>query len=104
MSFDRLATVPQYSLLQEEKNQILLEELDALTEHHRERCPEYARLLAVTGFHRPAASMEAIPYLPVGLFKSHSLLSIPSREIFKTLTSSGTTGQQVSRIYLDRET
>jgi hypothetical protein len=38
------------------------------------------------------------------LFKSHRLASVPDEAIFKTLTSSGTTGQQVSRIPLDRET
>jgi len=39
--------------------------------------------------------------LPVGLFKSHALRSIPQDRVFKTVTSSGTTGAAVSRIYLD---
>ena len=39
--------------------------------------------------------------LPVGLFKSHALRSIPEDGVFKIVTSSGTTGTAVSRIYLD---
>ena len=42
--------------------------------------------------------------LPVGLFKELALRSIPEEQVFKTLTSSGTTGQRVSRIFLDADT
>ncbi|BEL10200.1 acyl-protein synthetase [Actinoplanes sichuanensis] len=39
--------------------------------------------------------------MPVRLFKTLELKSIPDDEVFKVLTSSGTTGE-VSRIYLDK--
>ena len=42
--------------------------------------------------------------LPVSLFKELELRSIPEGEVFKTITSSGTTGQRVSRIFLDGAT
>jgi phenylacetate-coenzyme A ligase PaaK-like adenylate-forming protein len=45
-----------------------------------------------------------LPFLPVRLFKELSLKSIPDEEVVKTMTSSGTTGQAVSKIYLDRAT
>jgi hypothetical protein len=38
----------------------------------------------------------------VRLFKHHELRSVPKSEVFKVLTSSGTTGE-VSRIYLNKE-
>jgi phenylacetate-coenzyme A ligase PaaK-like adenylate-forming protein len=38
------------------------------------------------------------------LFKSLKLKSIPDKEVLKTLTSSGTSNQEVSKIYIDRET
>lgn len=83
----------------------LLAQLNELTEHHRARCAPYARLLATLGPPAaPADRLAALPYLPVGLFKSHRLLSVPDDEVFKVLTSSGTTGQATSRIHLDRET
>ena len=47
---------------------------------------------------------EDMPFLPVRIFKEFEMRSCTDDEIVKTLTSSGTTGQQVSRIFLDRET
>ena len=47
---------------------------------------------------------EQLPFLPVRLFKEFELRSCEKNDIVKTMTSSGTTGQQVSRIFLDRET
>jgi len=49
-------------------------------------------------------SYTEIPFLPVRLFKLHDLLSVPREEMVKTMTSSGTSGQSVSKIYLDKET
>jgi hypothetical protein len=102
---DFLFSEPQYSLRQSEKERHLLPLLNELTAHHRGASAAYARLLdAVYPRAGVAASLEDVPYLPVGLFKTHHLASIPDDQIFKTLTSSGTTGQQVSRVYLDSET
>lgn len=50
------------------------------------------------------SSYEDIPFLPVRLFKEYELRSIPIEAVVKTMTSSGTTGQQVSKIFLDKET
>jgi phenylacetate-coenzyme A ligase PaaK-like adenylate-forming protein len=49
-------------------------------------------------------SFRELPFLPVRLFKEMELRSVPKEEVVKTMTSSGTTGQAVSRIYLDRTT
>jgi phenylacetate-coenzyme A ligase PaaK-like adenylate-forming protein len=105
MTFDSLLQLPQYSLPQKEKEAILGEQLELLTEYHRSRCEDYARLLRVlhsgyNGVH----SLSDVPYLPVGLFKSHMLQSVPDSEVFKILRSSGTTGQRPSSIPLDQET
>lgn len=42
--------------------------------------------------------------LPVSIFKDLDLRSVPQEAVFKTLSSSGTTGQTVSKLYLDAET
>ena len=63
--------------------------------HHRASCPPYDRLCTIIG---------DCPALPVRLFKEYDLKSVPDDEVVKTMTSSGTTGQRVSKIYLDRET
>jgi hypothetical protein len=103
MSLDELFDRPQFSLRQSEKDSMLTAELDRLTEHHRRGCGDYAKILAALP--RPhGEGLVAVPYLPVSLFKSHRLVSVPNAEVFKTMTSSGTTGQAVSQIVLDRAT
>ncbi len=94
-----------YALTREEKNQLLTKELLSLTEQHMNLCPIYANIINGLGFN-PERVVRAsdIPFLPVRLFKEMDLLSIPRDRIFKTMTSSGTTGQTVSRIYLDKDT
>jgi hypothetical protein len=98
---------PPFGLPQAEKRARLLPMLQALTEHHAERCEPYRNVLErVFGSARPprAERLEDLPFLPVNLFKTHTLSSVPEAEVVKVLTSSGTTGQQPSRIYLDGET
>ncbi|HWH01414.1 MAG TPA: acyl-protein synthetase [Pilimelia sp.] len=91
-----------FGLPQAAKEAALLRRLTDLTHHHRRRCAPYARILAATGHPRPHYAHPAeLPWLPVRLFKHHTLASIPDDEVFKVLTSSGTTGAP-SRIYLDR--
>ena len=94
-----------YQLNKEEKSEILTRELKELTRLHRERCPEYARFLKAIGYDESEVTRpEDIPFFPVRAFKDVDLLSIPREEVFKTMTSSGTTGQSVSKIYVDKET
>ena len=47
---------------------------------------------------------EDIPFIPVRLFKEYELLSVDRSQVIKTMTSSGTTGQSVSKIFLDKDT
>lgn len=67
-------------------------------------CPEYARVLRAMGFdaahdHAP----EDQPMLPVRLFKMFDLRSVPASDVAKTMMSSGTSGQAVSKIFLDKQ-
>ncbi|GAA0438433.1 acyl-protein synthetase [Actinoplanes capillaceus] len=89
-----------FTLPQSEREPLLLKSLSDLVAHHRRHCAEYDRILAASGF-SSAASVADLPWLPVRLFKTLELKSIPDDEVFKVLTSSGTTGD-VSRIYLDK--
>jgi hypothetical protein len=92
--------VSVFTLPQAVKEEVLLTDLTALVEHHRSRSEPYARILAASGC-SSASSVAELPWLPVRLFKNLELKSIPDDEVFKVLTSSGTTGE-VSRIYLDK--
>lgn len=96
---------PIYQLPKIEKQKLLTERMRAMTQHHCKQSAEYASLLRAYGVDVSSiVSLEDIPYFPVRLFKSYSLRSIPESEVFKVLTSSGTTSQTVSKIYLDRNT
>jgi hypothetical protein len=89
-----------FTLPQVAREPLLLKELADLVEHHRAHCAPYDRILSASGY-AGAGSVAELPWLPVRLFKNLELKSIPDDEVFKVLTSSGTTGD-VSRIYLDR--
>jgi phenylacetate-coenzyme A ligase PaaK-like adenylate-forming protein len=103
--FDTLLNLPPYGMGKEEKHAFLTRELLALTRHHEARCPEYGPMLRAWGANPEQVQTYAeLPFLPVRLFKEFSLKSVPEESLHKTMTSSGTTGQQVSRIFLDRET
>jgi phenylacetate-coenzyme A ligase PaaK-like adenylate-forming protein len=96
---------PVFGLRSDEKRARLATVLAALTRHHYERCPPYRAILdARNALASLDAGLEAIPFLPVGLFKFEELLSIPKDQVAKVVTSSGTTSQQVSRVFLDRDT
>lgn len=102
MNLEAMYAMDPYSLRHAEKEQVLLEGLTELTRHHRENCPEYGKILAVQGV-REWKSTSEIPFIPVRMFKEYELLSVEKSEIVKTMTSSGTSGQAVSKIFLDRE-
>ena len=95
---------PQFFVPHQQKTRLLVSGLEELTEYHRRNCAGYDRILSLLDGHVYSAGLASVPYLPATLFKTHALRSVPEQEIFKTLTSSGTTGQQASRIVLDRET
>ena len=105
MTFDEILSIPPFSLNVEEKEYLLTERLKDLTKLHQTNCPEYARILASINFDSDRlTSYRELPFLPVRLFKELDLRSIPKNDVIKTMTSSGTTGQAVSKIYLDRVT
>jgi len=105
MTLDDLLTANPYTVSCQKKQSVLSEMLNSLTEHHRQHCPEYHRILQAAGnYTKNNSALQAIPMLPVRLFKILDLVSIPKDQVIKTLTSSGTTSQQVSRVYLDNET
>lgn len=105
MNFDDILRIYPYSLNKNEKEKLLTERLLHLTKHHSEKCPEYHNILESIDFKEDnMKSYKDLPFLPVRLFKELSLKSISQEEIVKTMTSSGTSGQAVSKIYLDRNT
>ena len=102
-----LLDLPPYGLNQAEKRARLLPMLRELTARHARHCLPYRNVLdrvfgGMEGLRMDR--LEDVPFLPVTLFKTLALSSVPESQVVKVLTSSGTTGQEPSRIYLDAET
>lgn len=105
MTFEEIFEIPPYSLEKKKKEEVLTERLIGLTKFHRKHCPEYGRILDSIGFHEEKCrSYKDLPFLPVRMFKELELKSVLQEDVVKTMTSSGTTGQSVSKIFLDRTT
>ncbi len=105
MTFDEILSIPPFSLNKDKKEKLLTERLIELTKLHQKKCPEYGRILNAIGFDVDNVStFTELPFLPVRMFKEHELKSVETEDVVKTMTSSGTTGQAVSKIYLDRIT
>jgi len=105
MNLETYLQIDPYSLTKEKKQEFLLSELNYLTQKHLTKCSKYERILkAYSNTDHEFNSLETFPYLPVRLFKEYELKSCEDNEVIKTLTSSGTTSQKVSKIYLDKET
>lgn len=105
MTYEEILEKGPFTVSKQEKNYLFCEGLRELTAFHKEHCPEYKNMMSAISFEENSAKDTAdFPFLPVRLFKELSLKSVEDKEVFKVMTSSGTSGQQVSRIYLDRGT
>lgn len=105
MELNEILDISPYSLDKGEKRLLLNERMRFLTKYHHEKCRAYRDMLDASGINvDDLPEYDALPFLPVRLFKEFELRSVEQESIVKTMTSSGTTGQQVSRVFLDRET
>jgi len=96
---------PLYSMNKKEKNIFILSKLKYLFNHHISNSLDYKKMMKAIDFKiNKITAIENFPFLPVRLFKLHELKSVQNDKIIKTMNSSGTTGQQVSKIYIDKST
>lgn len=102
---DDFYTFNPYELDKVHKEKLLTKELLGLTQYHREKCEYYKNITDALNYNADRIkSYYDLPFFPVRLFKEYDLLSIDRENVFKTMTSSGTTGQAVSKIFLDQHT
>lgn len=75
-----------------------------LTQFHFKNCKPYSKLLSNLNYNpKVEYSLQDLPYIPVRLFKEFELYSVKKKNIFKVLNSSGTSGLNRSKIYLDKQ-
>ena len=91
-----------YALSAKNKNDFYINYFNELNNYHVQNSEEYSAIVSNIFLKKEFDDIKDMPFIPVRLFKMMQLKSIPENEIFKTLTSSGTSGQAVSHIYLDK--
>ena len=99
---DVFDTKAPYLLDRDAKRNIFIDHMNRLSHHHKLHCAEYKTIVSGLGFNKDAVNLNDVPYIPVRLFKLLNLMSVSRNDIFKQMTSSGTSGQAVSKIYLDK--
>ena len=105
MDLNNIIDIPPYSLKKQDKHLFYSDIIFDLTKHHHTNCPEYRKILNVLNIDIVKKyNVNEIPPIPVRLFKEYELISVDKSQIIKTMTSSGTTGVGVSRIFLDKIT
>ena len=104
MNLEQYHQIEPYSLSKDEKEKFFLNSLIDLTKLHYNKCSNYKKILEKLNINiADITNILEIPYIPVRLFKEFELKSVSDEDIFKIMTSSGTSGQAVSKIYLDKE-
>ncbi len=105
MNLSNHINIAPFSLERKDKRHFLISELNELMIFHQNNSREYYNILKSYGIlDKKYNKLEDFPYLPVRIFKDYELKSCNDADIIKTLTSSGTTSQKVSKIYIDKET
>lgn len=92
-----------YELEASEKEEFFLKDIKKSLSFHSKNSKEFNNLILNTNALIDSNRINQLPYVPARLFKLMDLKSIKDENIFKIMTSSGTSGQAVSKIFLDKE-
>ena len=101
---DNLIKIPPYSLNYSEKNEILLPIIKNQVSQASSNIHIQSMFNKLNVNIQDIFSLENIPIIPVQMFKKFDLSICPEKDIIRTVRSSGTTGQQASRIPLNKNT
>ena len=101
---DKLYEKELYTLNKSDKSQIFINEIQKIHDFHINNCEFYSKLCKSENISRNIENTNQLPFVAVRMFKNYELFSVPTKDIIKTLNSSGTTGDNVSKIFLDKET
>lgn len=104
-NIEYLFTNNPYRLNAGEKQKLLDDLLWELTFKHRDHCQPYKRIIEALPISLTSTgNLKDVPILPARLFKSHKFRSVSLDSIVGILSSSGTTFQVPSYIFMDKET
>ena len=93
-----------FSWKKDKKHSIFVKCFDKLSSHHYKNCEKYKNIMdAFDAFKKPINKLDQFPYLPVNVFKDDNYITGSKKNIFKTLHSSGTSGNNFTKIFLSKE-
>ncbi|OPJ57752.1 acyl-protein synthetase [Clostridium chromiireducens] len=101
---DKIINNEQFKLLQKDKESKLLDILKPQIDENRknENLNSMYKKLGVNV--NTINSLEEIPFIPVNMFKYFDLRTCSEENVIRILNSSSTTGNDPSKIYIDKET
>ena len=100
-----LPDIQLYSYVKQLKHRFFLEYMLELFDHHNQHNEAFNRMMSSVNYRKQNIySIEDLPFIPVRLFKLFDLASVSMDRVIKIMTSSGTSGQAVSKIFLDKQT
>ena len=104
-NIESLLKLEPYSLSKSEKDEIFYNAMNESVKFHYEKSEEFRKLCDNRNFSPDKEFLiQEIPFLPVSLFKTFQLKSVPDSDIIKTVYSSATTSNSPSTIFLDQTT
>lgn len=104
MNLHNFSNLEPFNLNKEKKEFFFKNRINQLTLFHSKRSYLYKRFLKKFNYKlNKINSLDQVPFLPARTFKEIDLMSVSKKDIFKTIMSSGTTGTQSSKIYLDKK-
>lgn len=99
---DNLLKIDPYQMIKAEKNELFRSYFKKLNDHHYDNCNEYKVILDNLKFSKSNKNLESYPMLPINIFKDYNLISSSKEKIVKKVLSSGTSGNSLSKINLDK--
>jgi len=104
-NIENLFKLEPFSLSKSEKDEIFYNAMNESVKFHYEKSEEFRKLCDNRNFSPDKEFLiQEIPFLPVSLFKTFQLKSVPDSDIIKTVYSSATTSNSPSTIFLDQKT
>lgn len=105
MKTDNLLDQPPFAHGAPQKRDLFLPAMQESLLHHYNSCGPFRAVCDSAGFSLDREfSVDDIPYLPVSIFKTVELISVPKEELSKNIKSSATSSGIPSSIWLDRRT
>ena len=98
----KLLEINPFNYDSNKRNEIFYSALVSSFRHHMLNCKEYKKWNMQNNIFQisEVKNIKNFPYLPNSIFKKINLIS--SKNFYKTISSSGTSGQKKSKIYLDK--